>query len=726
MKNRRTWPALPLVLLLAALLLAGCASSGKKAQSHTKGYNTDENLAVFEASGLFEMAKGYYETCRDSHYLFFSIDSDTEYYIDRSAPPTTPMEPFVAVVVREGDEGEPVWSVCGGSGEEMDLDGARTLAVCAISRRGANYTGTISAGFSTVTDTFHGYTEDATILYLDVASGKCVMTGEVKGRDLPDRASGVPQYTLNDSELVDRIRTDLVLPFELSEDGEITDGKLDGDLNGYVFPESVKRITKLEVGEGVSGLTLPASVEFIAEGAIPKKMSSRENPWGLDVPVVLTVEPGSYAETFAREGGYVYRREDRKDDQYVWLAGCECTFFRMKNYACPLRPDGDLADFVTLRKPYGSEADAAPDEYYVLVVEEGSPAADYAQAHQYPYRYPSAAPDEAATRGPWDRPNDDPEEDTVRFCLDDLEWVTRSGVVCFPEGFADSEAIRAWIAEDRRVVPLFASEADRQRFGAADMEAWVGDFDVAEQVKVTEDGLSWRLVRSFSEEKLLAVTVPEGYVQSGEKLDNYTLLNDLGYDANRNGWPVCIVQPGSWAAETAPVSIEAGTTVLRMRRDNRDRNSYYVNDYVCGLVTQVVDAYFGYGEDDPVRKLLDHGIRALYTQSPLQATIDDTYAVPFAMLDRPDRLILKSSWIHWHINNGALLEGVSALRIGENVSLNDEAERTWILERARQDEPFRLEVVEGTDAEAFARENDIPYELWDPQSEDITGEPLEQ
>lgn len=726
MNRRWTGIALPLVLLAAVLLLAGCGSSAKKPQSHTRGYNTDENLAAFRASDLFEMAEGYYGTCKDSGFLFGLIDSDSEYYINTtSALPTTPLEPFVVVAVRESEDygGEPVWSVCGGSAEAMDLSGVRTLVVCAISRRGANYTGTLSAGSSSTTGSFHGSTEDATILYLDVASGECVLTGKVRGKDLPDRASGVPHYTLDDAKLVDRVVKDLTLPYTLTDEGEITGGMLGDDFNGYLFPESVKRITKLELSGGVTRLTLPASVESIADGAIPRITGSREHNYGLYAPVVLKVEPGSYAETFARENGYAYQRAGDAQE-YVWLAGCECAFFSASG-DYPLRPDGDLAGFVTLQRRVGDDLDAAPKEYYGLVVEEGSPAADYARAHQYPYRYSSAEPDGAAERKPWESSSVDPEEKTVRFCLDGQEWVVRPDrVVLVPEGFTDSEAIHTWFEKDEHYAWVFASDAYRQRFGAADTEAWVGDYDVAEQAKVTDDGLSWRLVWSFREKKMLAVTIPEGYVQSGETLDRETLLGDLGY-YDSSGWPIYIVRPGSWAAKAAPVSIEAGTTVLRMRRDNTNFNSFYVNDYVCGLVTQVVDAYFGYGAAEPVRKLLDHGIRALYTQSPIQSTVDVTYVVPFAMYDQPDRLILKHSWIHWHINNGKLLEGISVLRI-EDQKMDDEAERAWILERTRQDAPFHLEVVEGTDAEAFAKENGIPYELWDPQTEDITGAPLEQ
>ena len=308
-----------LALLVAALPLAGCgAPSGKKPESHTRGYDTPENLAAFEASGLYELAKGYAEYRQSSDYDISRAVSVTDeqgnlprYYIDPYAPSTTPVGPFLAVAVREDDDRNPVWHVCGGSAEEMNLADVRTLAVCVITERRAQYEGDKHV--------YTGIAEDATILYIDARTGACLTEGRLDGGKLPSRSTGgVPHYTLDDAKLVSQVVKDMTTPFALTDEGEITGGKLADMGNGYRFPDSVKKITKLSIGDGVFQLVLPASIEAIADGVIPRSVRRRGNA---DDPMVLTVEPGTYGEAFAREGGYLYRYPE--DPEYRGLQGQE-------------------------------------------------------------------------------------------------------------------------------------------------------------------------------------------------------------------------------------------------------------------------------------------------------------------------------------------------------------------------------------------------------------------
>lgn len=203
------------------------------------------------------------------------------------------------------------------------------------------------------------------------------------------------------------------------------------------------------------------------------------------------------------------------------------------------------------------------------------------------------------------------------------------------------------------------------------------------------------------------------------------LLETIGYGDARtyaNRYPLCYVQPGSWAAGAAQAWVEEGSTTLRMADGERDYvnpNGMYISESVCDAIDQIVDANFEYlDRKDAERMLLDRGVRALYSEAGPYGYVDLLF---FCLVGAPDRMYMTTSSDRWHINNGKILEGIRALRIWDD-PLDDEEERSWICERAAQDEPFTLEVVEGSEAERFARENDIPYTTWDPQSEPFCGE----
>lgn len=439
MKKRYAWV---LALLVASLLLAGCgAPSGKKPESHTRGYDTPENLAAFEASGLFETAKGYAEYRQSFDYGMSRAVSVTDeqgnlprYYIERYAPSTTPVGPFLAVAVREDDDRNPVWRVCGGSAEAMDLADVRTLAVCVITERSAQYEGDGHI--------YTGIAEDATILYIDARTGAYLTEGRLESGELPSRSTGgAPHYTLDDAKLVSQVVKDMTTPFALTDEGEITGGKLADMEHGYRFPDSVKKITKLSIGDGVDQLVLPASIEEIADGVIPRSVA---HPGYTDDPMVLTVEHDSYAETFARENGYPYRYpeeevywgyEGNEEKLRIWVAGCECAFYNTDTYSArrtryPIAPDGDLAEFITLQRR-SDKKNAEPEAYYVLIVEPDSPAEAYARAHQYLYCYPG-------------------EKRVCRFCVDGRDWRFDFSqcLVVVPDGVPADDAVLAWALKE--------------------------------------------------------------------------------------------------------------------------------------------------------------------------------------------------------------------------------------------------------------------------------------
>ena len=717
MSKRFAWIA---ALLLAALLLAGCgAPSGKKPESHTRGYNTPENLAAFQASGLFEPAEGYAVYSESFNFNRSGAEVDgpgrSKYRIDAHAPTATPEGPFLAVAVREDDDRKPVWSVCGGSAEAMDLEGVRTLAVCVISERHASY--------QSDRHVYTGIAEDAKILYIDAQTGACVAWTELDGKALPMVASGgAPHYTLDDEKLVSQVVKDMTTPFALTDEGEITGGKLADMENGYRFPDSVRKITKLEIGDGVDQLVLPASIEAIADGVIPRSVATSGN---LDDPMVLTVEPDTYAETFARENGYPYSYPE--DEEYtgyqgneealrIWVAESECGFYNTRTHftrlELPLAPDGDLAAFITLQRR-SDKKNAEPEAYYVLIVEPDSPAEAYAKAHQYPYCYAG-------------------ESNVCRFRVDGRDWYYDLWhyVVAVPDGVPADDAVLAWMLGQARKALVEPDSPAAEACREAGLTCWTGDIDAAERAFETEDGLAWRVAYSFRRNELFAVHIPEDYVQTDggaplERIDMLRLLEDIGYGDGKtypNRYPLCYVQPGSWAAGAAQAWVEEGSTTLHMADGTHDYvnpNGRYISESTCDAIDQIVDANFEYiDREDAERMLLDRGVRALYSEAGPNGYVDLSF---FCRIDAPERMYMRTSADRWHINNGKTLEGIRVLRIW-NDALDDDEERSWICQRAAQDELFTLEVVEGSEAERFARENDIPYETWDPQSEPFCGE----
>ncbi len=660
--------------LLCLFLCAACSSSS--VQIYTDHYDTAENLARFRESELFAMAEGFRVSAQTTSPAIHGRDPAADrYVISRPEHCTTPAEPFLAVMYRQNVDRQAEWSVFAGSEKEMDLTRVRTLVLCIVTESSATYQEVGSGAGRTYT----GTTEHGRILYLDAKSGTFIQESEIKGRELPQHTSDPPHYKLSRSEFTDRIRMTLTLPFTLSEDGEITGGKLGENLNTYLFPDSVRKISKLELDPEISSLGLPASIEEIAPGIIPHQNQTKGRNYGRPEAIVLTVIPGTYGERFAREGGYVYKRPG-DSQQYLWIAGCECTFDYNYRYAefFPNTPDGDLADLM------GSG--------YLLFVEEGSPAAAYAQAHQYLYSYSDK----------WER----------RCCIDGVEWIlysSGSSVLSLPDGITADEDTLARIKKTKPSALICANPAVRDALAESGVEYWTGSVEAAEREWTDGQGLAWRIAYSFRDQKLLAVHIPRDYVQDRSALSVRELCRYIGF--NEGSHPLCYVQPGSWAAEHTGTWIGEGTDVLHMSYDGRDSNAFYISEYTCGVITRVIDPYFtAHDQDEPKRMLSEHGIQALYTESPLGYSPVE----PFALTRDPGKMYYAApDRYEWHLSNEKTLEGVHTLKISG--SMPDADDRAWVLHRAKQDEPFLLEVEEGSAAEAFARENGIPCETWDRQ-----------
>ncbi len=653
--SKRTEPCIRRILLLcilvSVLLCSGCSSS--RVGGYTSHYNTSENLTLFQESTLFSLAQELVQN-RNRHSV--------------SGQPTTPATPFLAVSVRKDKEGKQVWGVCGGSAEKMDLSGVQTLVVCIISERTAQYRGS----FGTTT----GTTEDAGLYYLDVATGSLLKRTSIQGKDLPQYAKSTPHYTLSDSSLVSRIRKELAPPYTLTQDGEITGGTLGSDLNGYRFPDNVKKITKLGFDSGVSSLWLPASVEEIAPGVIPRQAGNSRNS-GSQKAFVLTVLPGTWGETFARENGYIYQRPD-DSGKYIWAAGCECTLLKVNASRFPAAADGPLAE--------------ATQNGYVLMTEEGSAAAEYAMAHQHLYSYHG--------------------QDEVRFCINGREWIwmkidKSKCIVRVPEGGASEPDLIAWAKKRADGVLVSPGSAEEAACRAEGMDCWVGDMDMAECTWTAKSGLEWQAVYSFRDKQLLAVHIPSGYEQTGKALYMKNLCKDMGFSWEQEMHPLMYVQPDSWAAEKIPVRIEEGSDVLWMRRSSADTNAGYITEYACSVITGVVDAYFRDWDNRTPQKLLtEYQIKAFYTSSP-----SGYCAVkPYCLTGQPEKMYYPDP--DGSIRSRRMLEGIRILRVRGDIT--DEEELSWVLERAGQEEPFLLQVEEGTVLEGFALENGIPCEIWDP------------
>ncbi len=641
---------LPALAAFLALCCAGCSSSTPSIPGQTGGYNTKENLALFRESSLYPLAEGWRAAADGRRSPVSTTDgSEAEAFTWHTPVATTPAEPFLAVSVRTGTTSgagaeEPEWTVIGGTAKQMDLPGVRTLAVCVITTRHKTYQ---EVGSSRI---FTGSAEDADILYIDVASRDIVGRTEIRGRDLPAGYVGsVPHYTQSADDLVRQVRSDLTVPFMLSESGEITGGTLDGRRDGYLFPATVKKITKLEIRGEIETLTIPASVEEIAADAFPRDT------------VKLYVQPGTGGESFARENGFLFRYpDDGKTTKAPWricVAGCDCT----AEDATPppaLQPDGPLAGIMQRR---------------ILVVEEGSAAQAYAREHQLLYRF------EGGTE--------------MRFCIGGQDWIIGRGIAFVPDNVTAEDEMLAWIKKKNYPVITTRGSAAEAACRQAGLVCWYGDYDLAERTFTDEGGLAWTVVFSFRANAVRAVHIPAGYRQEGRvahPLDS--LLRDIGMkDASRDEMPLCYVQPGSWAAEHIPGRLEEGSTVLH----SPVKEQY--TEYALDRVTEVVD-----GETDD--RLLDRGVRFLKTQG-----YDTSW---YRAADHPDKMyLIAPDKDRWHLNNDTTLADVRVLKIRGDVTDREELDR--ILERAGRDLPFVLEVERGTGIAAFAQEHGIPFVYWE-------------
>ena len=424
------------LMLSCVILCAGCSSS-PSVRGYTDRYDTAANLSLFKESALYPMAEGFYQNRnRSNSPVRLEEEKADPYYFTAERPYTTPLEPFLAVSVRRGEDGQPDWHVVGGSGKSPEFSGVRTLAVCIVTEHTADYKET---GYG-ASRRFEGTTESARILYLDARTASYIQETEIAGKPLPKRTSGVPHYTLSNSDLVSRIRKDLTLPFTLSPDGEITGGKLDSDRNGYLIPDGVKKIAKLEMDPDINRLALPASVEEIAPGVLPRMVQSKMRNFGEPEALVLTVVSGSRAETFAREGGYAYKRPDG-DAKYIWMAGCESVLLDQNQIYKKLFPNTPDGDFEELMK-----------SGYLLSVEEGSPAEEYARAHQYPYSYGDK----------WER----------HCWIGGLEW-KRSGtdrILIVPAEAVFDEDLLAWIKKQKSEIVVAPGSSAEEALRAAGVE----------------------------------------------------------------------------------------------------------------------------------------------------------------------------------------------------------------------------------------------------------------
>ncbi len=678
-----------LCVALAACLCAGCGS-GKKPQAHTRGYDTPENLAAFQASGLFETAKGYSEYRTSSEYdtpktVIGDYWDVPPYFIDTHAPGTAPLSPFVAVVVRTDDDKNQIWSVCGGTAEQMDLDGVRTLVVCVISERHAQYEGDKRL--------YTGTSESATLLYIDAQTGAFLMESEIKGKDLPNRAyGGAPRYTLDDDKLVAQVQRDMTAPFTLSEDGEITDGAIQADAfsrnpNGYAIPEGVKRITRLKVDPSVPYLALPASLEAVADGAIPRSAS-------------LVVPRGSCAETFARENGYAFKYAQadlQPGDRNPWricVDGCEYPVYE-DTRDFPVRPDGDYADALRGR---------------VLVVTEGSAAEAYAKAHQYLY----STVDQSRIYAGQFYPN-------PRFCIDGSEWAVcddnHQSRVRFPDSAAPGDAAFDWAVEFADVAFVTPGSPAEAACREAGLECRYGSFDCEEKTWTDDNGVEWRIDYSHRSDAIVGIHVPAEYptVYALESFDDLRdpIIARCGGDKNR--WtPIWFIQPGSELKGRVYPWAEEGSAVLHF--SGVHNSDSFDADYADGIIEQIENWDPPHWDDISFEKdvytRLNHGFKAIYTE---EMRNNYSWLFPFCVSDDLQTMTLRTkSQDRWHLNNGRTLKGIQTLQIEGDPALD---ELCWIAQRATEEEPFLLRVQEGTRIADYAREHDLPFEIWTPEAE---------
>jgi len=652
--------------MLVVLLCAACSSSSKDAAGYTKGYNTPENMQLFIKSPLY--------------VITYNIYTDKSRYLSPvDIMPTTPMEPFLAITVRDQD-GKKVWSVCGGTSETIDLENVKTVALCVVSERTSQYKG--SNGVTV------GSAEDVSIYYIDAVTGECIHRSGKTGNNLPQYSKNTPHYTLSDDDIVSQIRKDLVPPYTLSPEGEITGGKLDNSLNYYRFPDNVKKITKLEIGDKIDNLRLPASIVEIAPDAIPRLV--KQNKAGNAEDMVLTVLPDTYGESFARENGYVYQYKTSQErsswvPQYVWVNGCECTFSRNGGSGCPVEPDGSFADWVKAGR--------------ILYVEKGSPAEKYAQDHQYVYSY-------------LDTTNQMSDYE-IRFCIGGQEWVRKrynvmpsNTYICVPAGGTADPKLMAWVKKNAEHVIVAPGSADEENCRAAGLDCMLGDITAAEVTGTDENGTIWQSVFSMEDMRVLAIHVPASYQQNQEELNREKLCRDAGVHYNQWDRPLYFVQPGSWMTEHAQGWVEEGSTVLHASNDD------YINAYNCACITAVADSKLSW---DGMIQLLDYGVK-YYTI--IGRTRWNGY--PFCLKDQPETMYYwePGSGENVYIHNDRTLQGITTLKIKGDMT--DERELAQVLARAGQDEPFLLKIEAGTNIEAFARQNGISYEIWvNPSSEDF-------
>lgn len=645
---------LPALAVFLALCCAGCSgsSSVSKVDGYTGGYNTEENLALFRRSNLYALAEGWRAAAAHRTTVVSDVGG-TDYTFAWHRPvPTTPEGPFLAVSVRKDETsgsaaGDMKWQVLGGTAKQMDLSGVKTLAVCIISTRYKTYQ---EVGGSSAR-AYSGSAEDAEILYIDVASRDLVGLSERKGKSLPSGyTSNVPHYTLSTDDLVSQIRSDLSTPFTLSEDGEITGGTLSRELDGYLFPASVKKITKLEIKEGIETLSIPASVEEIAADIIPRDA------------VKLTVLPGTYGETFARENGFLFRYpDDSRDSSAPWricVAGCSCTVDKA-TLPSILHPDGPFADMMKSR---------------ILTVEEGSAAEAYAREHRYLYRRLG--------------------ETEKRFCIDGSDWILGKDIVFIPDGVTAEDEVLSWIGKKNYTVIAAPGSSAETACREAGLVCWSGDYDLAERTFSDDHGLEWTVIYSFSSNHIRAVHIPAEYEGSGDTASRRfsSLFRTVGLgSASQAELPLCYVQHGSWASDHMSGWLEEGSTVLHSPVQEQ------YTDYALERVTEVVD-----GETDD--RMLDRGVRFLRTNG--------NYSSWFRAADHPDKMYLVSrDNKRWHLNNDMILKDVRVLKIRGDIT--DEAELDRILYRAEQGLPFVLEVERNTGIAAFAQEHGIPFIFWE-------------
>ncbi len=269
-----------LLLLLCALLLAGCDS---------KSPDTEENRKIFAEDAI--------SACpvRPWASLYAGIE-----------------EPWLAVRAETAADGSSAWRIMGLSEELAGqafshelLDRVNTLVICRVSESGANYRsdgGTVS----------RGTTETAELVYyrVDRDAGELV---RYAGQDrvsnkLPEKSSKTPHLTVSNGQIVSAVKeraASRVCPlhptdtFPVSPEGELKLFLSLKDRNvKLVLPDTVKRIAKFSFsgGEKIT-VWVPASVEDIAPGTFGK-MAGKS--------ITLVTEPGSFAERYAEENGIAF------------------------------------------------------------------------------------------------------------------------------------------------------------------------------------------------------------------------------------------------------------------------------------------------------------------------------------------------------------------------------------------------------------------------------------